>query len=376
MAAESLSGPCWPGAPSPQRGSSCGPTSAGGTLRPVVRPVRRRPGPRRCPAASRCRVWGYCPDRDAAGAPRPGGPGADGRRQGDTVTITCTTSSPRATSLLVQGQPMVPDRTGAAAGGDEGLHLHRRADRAPTSTRPASLPNAQHQVAMGLYGALVVRPGHRRARPTATPPRRTTTRRCSCSARSTRRSTTRANPADVRHAQVHAALLPGQRQGAPATPTRSPRPWASTVLLRYVNAGIEYHSMGVLGAAPDRRRARRQPADDRHLAAATSPRRSAPARRPTPSSRPRRHETARCPSTTPACCCTTATPRALGGMLTSIDVDGCGRRHRRGRSSDLRCGVGRWHRHRDRQRRRRPAVATSPPPSTRLDSVAGAPVTP
>ena len=52
---------------------------------------------------------------------------------------------------------MVPDTTGVAPGGTKIYTF--------TPTRPGTylyeaglLPNAQHQVAMGLYGALIVRP--------------------------------------------------------------------------------------------------------------------------------------------------------------------------------------------------------------------------
>ena len=98
--------------------------------------------------------------------------------QGDVVTVTLHNNLPEATGLLFQGQAMVPDTHGRA----------QPAARRPTPSRPTSpgtylyeaapLPNAEHQVAMGLYGALIVRPGNRRARPTPTPPPPSTTRRC------------------------------------------------------------------------------------------------------------------------------------------------------------------------------------------------------
>ena len=59
--------------------------------------------------------------------------------------------------MLFQGQAMVPDTAGAAAGGTKTYNF--------TATNPGTflyeaglLPNAEHQAAMGLYGALIVRP--------------------------------------------------------------------------------------------------------------------------------------------------------------------------------------------------------------------------
>jgi uncharacterized repeat protein (TIGR01451 family) len=100
-------------------------------------------------------VWGY---KDCAGPSitAPGGPVLT-VNQGDRVKITLTNSLTEPTALLFQGQDMVPDTTGVAAAGAK--------DYLFTATNPGTylyeaglLPNAKHQVAMGLYGALVVRP--------------------------------------------------------------------------------------------------------------------------------------------------------------------------------------------------------------------------
>ena len=99
-------------------------------------------------------VWGYNSTNDPV--TQPGGPTLT-VNQGDTVSIALHNQLGEDTALLFQGQDMIPDTTGAAPGGTK-LYTF-------TASRPGTylyeaglLPNAQHQVAMGLYGALVVRP--------------------------------------------------------------------------------------------------------------------------------------------------------------------------------------------------------------------------
>lgn len=81
---------------------------------------------------------------------------------GDTVTVNLSNKLPRATGLLFQGQALVPDTTGAAAGtvSSFGTKTYTFTPTAPGTYlyEAALLPNSQHQVAMGLYGALVIRP--------------------------------------------------------------------------------------------------------------------------------------------------------------------------------------------------------------------------
>ena len=98
-------------------------------------------------------VWGYTADCAAVNAP--GGPTIYANA-GDTVQVTLTNNLPEATGLLFHGQGMVLDTTGIASGSTT---------YTITATQPgtflyeaALLPNAEHQAAMGLYGALVVRP--------------------------------------------------------------------------------------------------------------------------------------------------------------------------------------------------------------------------
>lgn len=99
-------------------------------------------------------VWGY--NSINASVTQPGGPTLD-VNEGDVVVVTLHNSLSESTSILFQGQDMIPDTTGTAPGGSK-VYIF-------TASRPGTylyeaglLPNAQHQVAMGLYGALIVRP--------------------------------------------------------------------------------------------------------------------------------------------------------------------------------------------------------------------------
>ncbi|QKE83925.1 multicopper oxidase domain-containing protein [Arthrobacter sp. NEB 688] len=193
-------------------------------------------------------VWGYCvrPDAGTACGPleRPGGPTLT-VDEGDHVTITLHDALTERTSLLLGGQQMVPDTQGAAAGGERTYTF--------TASRPGTYlyqagptGNFQHQVAMGLYGALVVRPATAgRAYDDA------------ASAYDTDQVlvvgeldpalNTANDPAafDMRKFSAAYELVNGR-----VHPDTQPVVAASgqEVLLRWVNAGVGYHSMAVLGA--------------------------------------------------------------------------------------------------------------------------------
>lgn len=102
-------------------------------------------------------VSGACPTTATA----PGGPIID-VNVGDSVTVNLHNSLLAATDLLFQGQRMVPDTTGAAAatGATYGAKTYTFIATNPGTFlyEAALLPNAEHQTAMGLYGALIVRP--------------------------------------------------------------------------------------------------------------------------------------------------------------------------------------------------------------------------
>ena len=166
---------------------------------------------------------------------------------GDTVEITLHNQlATEETALLFQGQNMIPDTTGAAPAGTK-LYTF-------TASRPGTylyeaglLPNAEHQVAMGLYGALIVRP-----------------------ATAGRAYDDASTAFDAEAVMVLSEIDPAlnNRTGGPAGfdmrkyapryflingkayPDTDPVPTTAgkRVLLRYVNAGNQYHSMALLGA--------------------------------------------------------------------------------------------------------------------------------
>lgn len=81
---------------------------------------------------------------------------------GDSVTVNLQNKLSEATGLHFQGQSMVPDKAGAPAAT---LTVFGAKSYTFTAASPgtflyeaALLPNAEYQTAMGLYGALIVRP--------------------------------------------------------------------------------------------------------------------------------------------------------------------------------------------------------------------------
>ena len=194
------------------------------------------------PGGQSVTVWGYQDTNTVA--THTGGPTLT-VDVGDTVNVTLHNQVGEQSGLFLQGQPMVPDLTGVADGAQRTYTF--------TASRPgtflyeaAPLPNAQHQPAMGLYGALVVRPA---------------------TAGQAYDDPSTAYDADqvlllgeidpaLSNAANRAAF--DMRKFAPRYFTINGRAYPDTVpiaatadstqLLRFVNAGMSYHSMGVLGA--------------------------------------------------------------------------------------------------------------------------------
>ena len=178
----------------------------------------------------------------------PGGPVID-VNVGDVVTVNLVNKLPAASGLLFQGQTMIPDTTGAAAltgsksytftAGSPGTYLYEA----------APLPGAEYQVAMGLYGALIVRPTIAGQAYDAAVTAFDTEATLVLSEIDPALGGTTASPGnpagfDMRKFAPKYFLINGK-------PYPNTDPIASTagnkVLLRYVNAGAKHHSMGVLG---------------------------------------------------------------------------------------------------------------------------------
>ena len=186
-------------------------------------------------------IWGYAVT--ATGAATVPGPMLI-VNEGETVVVNLHNDLAEATALLIDEQAMLPDLVGAAPATTKSYTF--------TASAPGTylyeaglLPNAQHQVAMGLYGAFIVRP--------ATP------------------SQAYDDPATAFFDEallVLGEIDPALNNSAdPATfdmRNYAPRYWlinglaypdsefvigtaGNTVLLRYVNAGLQHHSMALLG---------------------------------------------------------------------------------------------------------------------------------
>ena len=194
------------------------------------------------PGAVSMPVWGYTATNTLL--VQPGGP-AIVVEQGAPVTLRLHNQLVEATSLLINGQGLVPDRTGAAAGSFK--------DYTFTPSNPGTFlyeaglrENAQHQTAMGLYGTLIVRPtgAPNQAYDGSTSFDDEGVLLLSEIDPALNNS---ANPADfdMRHYKPTYFLINGK-----ASPDTDPiaTTAGNTVLLRYVNAGIQYHSMALLGA--------------------------------------------------------------------------------------------------------------------------------
>ena len=187
-------------------------------------------------------VWGYSTTNTAVTSP--GGPTlvVD---QGDTVEITLHNQLAEPTALHFQGQAMIPDRTGAPPAGTKVYTF--TADRAGTYLYEAGLlPNAEHQVAMGLYGALIVRPAAAGQAYDA-PATAFDDEAVLVLSEIDPALNNAANPAnfDMRKYAPRYFLVNGKvYPNTEAIPTAA----GQKVLLRYVNAGNQYHSMAVLGA--------------------------------------------------------------------------------------------------------------------------------
>ncbi|MGA9346601.1 MAG: multicopper oxidase family protein, partial [Nocardioidaceae bacterium] len=193
-------------------------------------------------------VFGYNTTNTAV--TKPGGPTLT-VAQGDQVTIKLHNQLSEQSGLLINGQGMVPDLTGIPGGPTSTKDYTFTANRPGTYLYEASLlPNAQHQVAMGLYGALVVTPTAGAGQAYADASTAFDDSFVMLLSEIDPALNKLANPAtfDMRKYHPRYFLINGQ-----VYPDITPFESAgnSNVLLRYVNAGVDYHSMGVLGARQD-----------------------------------------------------------------------------------------------------------------------------
>jgi FtsP/CotA-like multicopper oxidase with cupredoxin domain len=182
--------------------------------------------------------WGYSlTDVDAATLPGP-----ELRvNQNDCVQVTLHNGLSESSALLFQGQSMIPDTTGAAAGGTQ-VYTFSATNPGTFLYEAGLIPGKQHQVAMGLYGALVVQP----TVPSAAFDVEKTV------VLSEFDPTLAASPMgyDMRTYAPRFFLVNGKAYPDTDLPanqiTAVP---GNNVLLRFVNAGLQPHAMSTLGLA-------------------------------------------------------------------------------------------------------------------------------
>ena len=165
--------------------------------------------------------------------------------QGETVTVTLVNQLPVPTALLFHGQAMAPDLVGATADGGIASSTFV-ADSPGTFLYEAGLlPNSAPQVAMGLYGVLIVRPATAgQAYPTASSA--FDDEALVVLSEVDPALNTRADPAtfDMRDFAPKYFLINGKAY--PETELIATGA-GRRVLLRYANAGQINHSMALLG---------------------------------------------------------------------------------------------------------------------------------
>ncbi len=164
--------------------------------------------------------------------------------QGDVVKVRLTNNLAETTSLNFTGQAMIPDTTGVAPGGT--ITYTFTASKPGTFLYQAGLlVNSQHQVAMGMYGALVVRSGTPNQAYAGTNSAFTDEALLVLSEMDLALNGS-ASPADFDMRTYHPTyfLINGRSypQTEPITGTVG-----SPLLLRFVNAGLQSHSMSLLG---------------------------------------------------------------------------------------------------------------------------------
>jgi hypothetical protein len=165
--------------------------------------------------------------------------------EGNTVTVNLHNGLPNALSLAVPGLSLGPDdRTGAAPGAAKSYTF--------TASRPGTYlyeaghtPDGARQAAMGVVGAMIVRPAGGAGTAYGTPG--STFDDETALVLSEVDPAFNANPAgfDLRNFQPVYRLMNGKAypETDPIATTGGRR-----VLLRYVNAGLSAHAMGTLGA--------------------------------------------------------------------------------------------------------------------------------
>lgn len=187
-------------------------------------------------------IWGYA-DTSGGAATLPGP--AIIANQGETIEVILHNSLAETTALIFPGQTMIPDLVGVPSGGST-TYTFVASNPGTYLYEAGLLPGAQHQVAMGLYGALVVRPTLGAGYAYDDPDTLFVDEALLVLGEIDPALNNSASPADfdLRDYTPKCFLINGV--GYPDTGEFLTAA-GNKVLLRYVNAGIVQHSMGTLG---------------------------------------------------------------------------------------------------------------------------------
>jgi len=190
-------------------------------------------------------IWGYSSSNVPGSATLPG-PVLD-VNAGDCVQVTLyNVDIPEATSLLFQGQAMIPDTTGVTMGNSTS-YVFSAGSPGTFLYEAGLIPNAQHQVAMGMYGALVIRPltaGQAYDDPSTAFDSESVLVLSELDP--ALNSSGLPETFDMRDYLPQYFLINGKAFPETAPFSVDPGP-GSTMLLRYVNAGLQAHAMSTLG---------------------------------------------------------------------------------------------------------------------------------
>lgn len=179
-------------------------------------------------------IWGYA--NSAGGTAQLPGP-ALSVTEGTCVQVTLHNDLAEATSLALHGQGLAADRTGAPAAGTRVYTFS--ATRPGTYLYEAGLTtNGARQVGMGLYGALIVQP----ATPSTAYSSETTLVLSEIDPDLNAAPTT----FDMGDYRPRYWLINGVAYTTSSSVNASIAS-GSTALIRYINAGLNENSMGVLG---------------------------------------------------------------------------------------------------------------------------------
>ena len=226
--------------------ATCSPADiSAGTVRNIDLYAKPRSGfP--LPGGGTVTVWGYADT--AGGDAQIPGPTLTVTRC-DTVNVTLHNQLSETSSLSFSGQNLVPDTTGVAPGGTSAPYSFVATHAGTTLYQAGLTATGQRQVAMGLAGALIVRPLASECSSTPTT--------CAYEAGSTYDDEAlvvlneidpalNANPLGFNLADFSPKYRLINGKGYPNTDP-IPTQIGHRVLFRYVNASLTEHSIGLLG---------------------------------------------------------------------------------------------------------------------------------